>query len=211
MRTRTIAIAAAAVVILGVIAVAALRSLAPTAEAPAPTVAPAPPMAAPVDAAAPAPAAPATAAEDAPPPWARGDAALPADGTVPSAPGEALRERQMAELRASMDGLVDNALARSTESNEHVRKALDTLEAMDDPAVKAQVNLDAVRHNFEINVRMQALLTETRALRDQPASPQRDQRLEAIQREFDALRGQIRADMSPANAPVPVVPAGASG
>lgn len=205
MRTRTIAIAVGAVVVLGFLAVAAMRSVVPAPEAPADAGPTAEPVAAPVE---PVAVAPSAAADEAPPPWARGDDALPVDGTAPTTPRDPVRERQMAELRASMGALVDNALERSVESNEHVRKALDTLEAMDDPAVKAQVNLEAVRHNFEINVRMQALLKETRALQAQPASPQRDQRLQAIQNEFDVLRGQLRNDMVPAGAPVPAPPIG---
>ena len=206
MRTRTIAIAAGAAVVLGFLAVTAMRSVAPAGDAPA-AAAPAPePVATPVEPAA--TGTPSAVAEEAPPPWARGEDALAEGGEAPGIPRDPVRERQMAELRASMGALVDNALERSVESNEHVRKALDTLESMDDPAVKAQVNLEAVRHNFEINVRMQALLKETRALQAQPASPQRDQRLQAIQNEFDVLRGQLRNDMVPAGAPVPVPPIG---
>jgi hypothetical protein len=202
MRPRTLLITVAAVVLLGVLAVAALRSVAPPPDAA--------PAAAPVADASPeaetTPAAPAAvAAVEPPPPWASaasGTEALALEAP-PASPEDARRAAQMAELQQSMAVMLDDALARSAATSQHLRKALDTLEAMDDPAVKAQINLDALRHNLGVSDRMQEVARELQAQINLPRTPERQQRIEALQAEFATLQGQLRSDVARARPAAP--------
>lgn len=227
---RSVLIALGAVVIVGVVAVAALRGVAPDASAPPP--APDPTADAAANAAATAIAADASAptptnsaADDAPPPWA-GGAGATADGSTSAAAvaaPDSQRARQMAELQQSMSAVLDDALARSVSSSEHLRKALDALEAMDDPAVKAQINLPALRQNLELSVQMQGVAQQLKAEVGQPPSAERDARIEALRREFAALQARMRTDVAkgglaapmtlPAQrpAPLPLPPSGSTG
>lgn len=197
MRSRTVLILVAAVILVGVLAVAALRSVAPAPEATTPNDVAAPDPAAATGIESPAPASAAAAVEP-PPPWA--SAPVDADAQAALAPSisedDARREAQMAELRQTVSVMIDDALTRSTATSQHLRKALDTLEAMDDPAVKAQINLEALRHNLGISDRMQVVARELKSQLDNPPSPQRQQRIEALQRELATLQGQLRTDVA---------------
>ena len=181
---------------LGVLAVATLRSVAPVAPEPARSDAPAnaEPM--------PLAEAPATAVEraaaEAPPPWMAGlpaDAAA-ADGAAAASP----REQQLAALQQTMSLMVEDALQRSEANSVHMRKALDVLEAIDDPAVKAQIDLTSLRHNMEISLQMQALAREMQDTLATPKTPQRDAAIDALQVRFEGLRRQLRTEVAPAPA-----------
>lgn len=198
-RHRALAIGTVLLVGIGVLAVALLRSVAPPApDAPRPAEA--------ADAVLPAipavpPPAAASAIAEAPPPWAAG---LGADASAQAGSAEpTLRERQLAELQQSMTLMLDDAVQRSQASSAHMRKALDTLEAMDDPAVKAQIDLATLRHNMEISLQMQALAQEMRAAVATPKTPQRDAAIDALQLRFEALRHQLRTNTAPAGATAP--------
>ena len=224
---RSVLIALGAVLILGVVAVAALRGVAPEGDAVATPAAPtsAPTASADPPALAPAPAAAAT--DDAPPPWATGvDVADPSTAAAEAtAAPDAQRQRQMAELQDSMSAVLDDALERSASTAVHLRKALDTLEAMDDPAVKAKINLEALRHNLEISVRMADVSRRMKAELDQPPSDARDGRIATLREEFARLQAQLRQDVavdgsgavapttvpSQGAAPPPPTPAGSPG
>ncbi len=197
---RTLLIGIGATVVVGLLAVAALRGVAPQ---------PAEERASPAGTAAsaaaeaePAPAAPATGSTEPPPPWAN---ALPAEqpATPPADTAAARREQRMAELQQSMSAVLDDALERSVASGEHLRKALDALEAMDDPQVKAQINLEALRHNLDISVQMQGVARQMQAEIRQPRSAARDARIEELRREFARLQGQVRNDVSRTGAALP--------
>jgi hypothetical protein len=210
MRPRTLVIGVVAVVLLGLVAVWGLRRSVPPADAPPGATAGAEGTpAAPDDAMAPSPSPDATTpvVAEPPPPWALGLGEAPAVDAAPAAPAsaeEARRAAQMAKLRESMDALVGDALDRSEASTVHVRKALDALEALDDPAVKAQIDLGAVRHNLEVSARMQALLRELRQTMAEPRTPERQQRIDALRAEFQGLQAQIRTDVTPPGATLPV-------
>lgn len=210
---RTLLLVVGAVVLIGVVAVWGLRSVAGgdgSTETETGTAA-APPALAPPDhaavGAAPAPVAPAS---EAPPPWATGAAADQPAATeaATAADAEAARRAaRMAEVQQSMDALVGDALERSAASTVHVRRALDALDALDDPAVEAQIDLEAVRHNLAIGERMQALVRELRATMAEPRTPERQARIDALQAEIKALQAQVRTDLGPGAKP-PMPPAG---
>lgn len=201
MSRRPLAIGTLLFVGVGVLAVATLRSVAPVAPE-------APQYAAPANAdtdATPIPGARATAeaptAREAPPPWMTG---LPADGVAVENEGAAgPRERQLATLHQTMSLMVEDALQRSEANSVHMRKALEVLEAIDDPAVKAQIDLANLRHNMEVSLQMQALAKEMQATLATPKTPQRDAAIDALQVRFEALRNQLRIDVAPANPGAP--------
>lgn len=191
-RFRPVLIGVGAIMALGVIAVATLRSVSSGPEATA-NIAEAPIPPTPL---VPADAAPAIAgpiAPEPPPPWA---STVASDATATGEATRATRERQMAELQQSMAIVMDDALARSASSTAHLRKALDALEAMDDPAVGAQINLDALRHNLEISVQIQDVSRRMKAELNQPRSAERDARIDVLRMEFARLQGLLRADVS---------------
>jgi len=204
MRGRTMVVAVGAIVLIGLAAVVGIRSLAPADDL---TVTPSPAEGTESAGTMPAAAARADSGE-APPPWAQQD-----DGTAPAestaAPAEdRKRAQQMDQLQQTMGVLVDDALDRSEASNDHLRKALVTLEEMDDPAIKAQVNLAAVRHNLEVSIQMQALVRELQLRVAEPESPEREAHIAALKLQFLALQGQLRTDITPPGAPLPIpVPA----
>lgn len=185
----------AAAIAVGIALVLALRTAAPRNEAPAvdaPLAAPA----APTQAAA--ATTPATAGnDDAPPPWLRGDAttAPPPAATPAAAAEDPERARQMAALQQSVQGLVGVARQRSVASETYLRQALSTLEQMHDPAITAQINLEAVRQNLEISIRMQQLTEQMQQVLAQPPSEQRQQRQDALMAQLRQLQGQLRSDV----------------
>lgn len=206
---RTIVVAALVVIALGAVVVLTLRAFAPRGEAvstlPATPVAGAPVVATtavdPMGAAA-----GAGHAQEPTPPWLQPQPAA-APPEPESDPAQALRERQMARLQASMRGVVAAALARSAETSQHLRDALDTLEAMDDPAVNAQIDLTAVRHNLETSIRMQALAQQLQQVAAQPESPQRQQRIDASIAELRRLQSQLVPDVRAPGSTLPAPPA----
>jgi hypothetical protein len=133
-------------------------------------------------------------ANEALPPWMRSEEE---DAPAPAAAGadDSLRQAQLRKLDESVRGLVAASNIGVEERNRHLREALDTLEALDDPAVKAQLDLDAVRDNFEISVRMQALATRLQQIAAQPRSPERQAAIEATSAEMEALQAQMHADV----------------
>lgn len=202
---RAIVIAALVVIAIGAVVVLTLRAFAPRSDAAAP-----PPVAAAV--LAPADVQPADAsgadarAAEPPPPWlqAQPPAATP---VAPAAdPEQALRERQLAKLQASMQGVIAVATARSAETHQHLRDALDTLEAMDDPALTAQIDLAAVRHNLETSIRMQALAQQLQQIAAQPESPERQQHMDASIAELRRLQAQLRPDVRAPGSTLPAPP-----
>jgi len=188
-----------AAIAVGAALVLALRTGSPRAEAA--LEADAPRAATPAVAAAPAPA-PAPATDDAPPPWLRGETNAPA---APPSAATATREdperaRQMAALQQSVQGLVGVARQRSVASETYLRQALATLEQMNDPAITSQVNLEAVRQNLEISIRMQQLTGQLQQILTQPPGEQRQQRQEALMAQLRQLQGQLRSDVRAAPA-----------
>lgn len=133
-------------------------------------------------------------ADDPLPPWMRSTAEEEAP-PVASGADDSRRQAQLRKLDASVRGLVAASNIGAEERNRHLREALDTLEALDDPAVKAQLDLDAVRDNFEISVRMQALATRLQQIAAQPRSPERQAAIEATSREMEALQARMHADV----------------
>jgi len=204
MSPRALVIAAIAVAVLGVAAVWVLRQTATPADDPAPPadqVADAGPTPGAPQGAEPVP--PPVAAGDAPPPWATGpidDTANNAGAPAPD-PQAALRAARMADLQQSMDALVGDALGRSAASTVHLRKAIDALEALDDPAVKANIDIAALRHNLDIAERMHVLVRELRTLTAQPRTPERQARIDALQTQMQMLQAQVRTDVRPPGAP----------
>ncbi len=199
MQRRPVIIAVSVVVGIGLVAVFFLRSIAPETDAP--------PMPTPaVDAAeasAPTTAASSAGSDESAPPWATSSAdALAVEGNESAMAPK--RAQQMAQLEQTMGALVNDALSRSVASREHLLKALDTLEEMDDPTVNAQINLDALRHNLEVSSQMQTLVQELQQLVAQPESPERRQRIDALKLQFEALRSQLRTDVTPPGAPLPL-------
>ncbi|HYG05419.1 MAG TPA: hypothetical protein VD865_03290 [Stenotrophomonas sp.] len=186
----------AAAIAVGIALVLALRTAAPRNDAPAvdaPLAASAPPTQASTAATT-----PATAGnDDAPPPWLRGDAATaPPPAATPAAAAEdPERARQMAALQQSVQGLVGVARQRSVASETYLRQALATLEQMHDPAITAQINLEAVRQNLEISIRMQQLTEQMQQVLAQPPSEQRQQRQDALMAQLRQLQGQLRSDV----------------
>lgn len=196
---RAIAVAALVVIAVGFIVVLTLRAFTAPQDRSAP---PKPPIAA-------SPAAPVEATADAtpspasepPPPWLRnpvtgsGEAGAATDGDADEAAAEALRAKQMRQLRESMLGVIAATSAQSAATDQHLRDALDTLQAMDDPAVTSQINLDAVRHNLEISIRMRELARQLQRIAAEPDSPGRQQRLDATSAELRGLTSQLRRDV----------------
>ena len=128
------------------------------------------------------------------PPWMRSeeeDAPAPAAASA----DDGRRQAQLRKLDESVRGLVAASNIGVEERNRHLREALDTLEALDDPAVKKQLDLDAVRDNFEISVRMQALATRLQRIAAQPRSPERQAAIEATSAEMEALQAQMHPDV----------------
>lgn len=199
---RAIALVALVAIAIGAIVVLTLRAFTPDpdfrARGDSPTAS-APQM--PMDAVAEAEPAPAGAANgDAPPPWLAADlpGAAPAEGSTAAAAGgnpDIERQRQLRDLQASMRGVMAASAQRSAETYRHLSDALDTLEAMDDPAVTAQIDLDAVRHNLEISMRMQAAAQKLQRITAEPRSAERQQRMDAVVAELRSLQSQLRADV----------------
>ena len=145
---------------------------------------------------------PVSAPDDAPPPWLRGDTNAPAN--APRSPTltteDPERARQMATLQQSVQGLVGVARQRSAASETYLRQALATLEQMNDPAITSQVNLEAVRQNLEISIRMQQLSSQLQQILTQPPGEQRQQRQDALMAQLRQLQGQLRSDVRAAPA-----------
>lgn len=197
MSRRAWLIAVTAFVAFGLGVVALLRSVAPQPPAPARQMM----ASAPTKVTSHAKAA-ASATSESPPPWANAT-----DAVAPEAPSaDPTRERRIRELRQSVQGLVAEASQRSDASYAHLSKALDTLEAMDDPAVKARINIPAVRQNLEISMKMQALTRELQQVYAQPQSPARDAQVASISERFRALQAQLRTDVQ-AGASIAAAPA----
>lgn len=199
---RAIALSAVVVIVLGVIVVTTLRGFASHDAQPVATEAQpvAPPVA---DTPAPASATVPAAANEAPPPWAQAPAIdVPTD--APTAPSDnPVRARQMHDLQQSMQGVLAAASARSTETNQHLRKALDTLEEMNDPAVTSQIDLKALRDNLEISIQMQAVARQMQDIMTEPADPERQQRLDASMAELRRLQTGMHADVRAAGSGLP--------
>lgn len=191
---RAIAVAALVVIAIGFIVVLTLRSFTAQERVPvhadvSATAAPAAPLQAETEASS-------GRVSEPPPPWLQpGAPAVPDPSATGNTAEDALRARQMRHLQESMRGVVAAASQRSAETTQHLREALDTLEAMNDPAVTSQINLDAVRHNLEISVRMQTLAKQLQQIAAQPQSPQRQQHLDATVAELRTLQAQLRADV----------------
>lgn len=135
-------------------------------------------------------------ADDAPPPWLRDAGTAPAPTLATNTPSEdPERARQMAALQQSVQGLVGVARQRSVASEAYLRQALATLEQMNDPAITAQINLDAVRQNLETSIRMQEVSGQLQQVMSQPAGEQRQQRQEALLAQLRQLQGQLRSDV----------------
>ncbi|HUH90209.1 MAG TPA: hypothetical protein VLZ76_06085 [Lysobacter sp.] len=200
---RAIALSAVVVIVLGVIVVVTLRGFA--ARDAQPIVTPAQTAEAPV-AESSAPASPVTAADEAPPPWARGPGGPAVDvpaAAPPAADDNPVRARQMHDLQQSMQGVLAVASARSTETSQHLRKALDTLEEMNDPAVTSQIDLKALRDNLEISIEMQAVARQMQDTMAEPAGPERQQRLDANMAELRRLQTSMHADVRAAGSSLP--------
>lgn len=188
-----------AVIVLGMATVLAVRAWMPRTDAPVEVDAPLAPVVAPA-ASAPAAVAASRAGDDAPPPWLR-DA--PTAGNANTAPSAAAprpdedpeRARQLASLQQSVQGLVGVARQRSVASETYLRQALTTLEQMHDPAITAQINLEAVRQNLEISIRMQQLTEQMQQVLSQPPGEQRQQRQDALMAQLRQLQGQLRSDV----------------
>lgn len=199
---RAIALTAVVVIVAGLIVVMTLRGFATRTPADAAVM----PVATPTTAAAVTVDTPATA--EAPPPWARtqstdSDTGAPADTRSAEDPE---RAEQMRQLQQSMRGIMTETSRRSQATNDHLRNALDTLQEMNDPAVTSQINLDAVRQNLEISIKMQALAQELQQVMAEPGGPARQQRLEATLAQFRQLQSQLRQDVSAPGA-TEVIPA----
>ncbi|MGH8084314.1 MAG: hypothetical protein ACREPV_03455 [Lysobacter sp.] len=188
---RAIVLATAVVIAAGIIVVMTLRGFASRSPAPVANAADAP-IDSPI-AAAPAAASPPAATET--PPWARAQATDIEPTAAPEAAADPQRARQMQQLQHAMRGIMTEASRRSDATNDHLRKALDTLQEMNDPAVTSQVNLDAVRHNLEISIKMQDLAQELQQVMAEPGSPARQQRLDATLQQFRRLQSQLRQDV----------------
>jgi hypothetical protein len=210
---RALVLSVLLVIALGIVVVATMRSFAPDAptgevearEVAEPSVAPDPTTASTA----------VPSGDEAPPPWATGVGATAAMPASPAANApDPLRDQQMQQLQQSMQGVIAGALQRSDATNAHLRQALTTLEQMNDPAVTAQINLPAVRHNLEISLQMQALAQTLQQELAQPVSPERRQRLDATMARFRQLQAQlrtdVRADGAAAPAPVPAPAAAAA-
>lgn len=187
-----------AAIAVGIALVLVLRGASPRPQAPLEADAP---RAAPTVAATVEPAAPASTTDQAPP-WLRGDTAAPASAAAATAaPAEdPERARQMAALQQSVQGLVGVARQRSVASETYLRQALATLEQMNDPAITSQVNLEALRQNLEISIRMQQIGTQLQQILAQPPGEQRQQRQEALMAQMRQLQGQLRSDVRAAPA-----------
>lgn len=200
---RAIVLSAVVVIVLGVIVVATLRGFAsrdarPVATQAKTAVAPV------VDTTTPAGATVTAAADEAPPPWAQAPATdAPITDSPPAAGDNPVRARQMQDLQQSMQGVLAAASARSTETNLHLRKALDTLQEMNDPAVTSQIDLDALRDNLEISIQMQAVARQMQDILAEPAGPERQQRLDANMAELRRLQTSMHADVRAAGSNLP--------
>lgn len=197
-------IALGATAAVGIAAVAVTRHLAP--QEPAVPAARGTVSAPAADARPPAPAAP--AATTGTPPWARGDGA--SEDAAPPAADE--RERRMAELRQSLDKLVTFDRQRMQAQREYLLRAMDALEASDDPRVRQAFNLDAMRHNVNVALRAQELAAQLQEAYGQPESPERQARIDALTAQLRALQGQLRTDVQrqPLAATPPSAPGGAA-
>ncbi|TWI06227.1 hypothetical protein IP90_00492 [Luteimonas cucumeris] len=202
---RAIVIAALVVIVAGLIAVLTVRTLAGRNAAPvAATDAPvATSVAPPAETAT---ETPAPTTDEAPPPWATSDAASDAAQAATSTTATAtdpVRERQLRELQQAMKGVIAESTQRSAATYQHLSKALDTLEQMNDPTVTAQINLDAVRNNLDVSMRMQALAQQLQQIMTEADSPERKQRLDATMAQFRMLQSQLRSDVSAAGSSLP--------
>lgn len=204
---RVILVAAALLVVVGLVVVLTLRALATrsgTATTPPPVAAADAPA---VDSADPAPQA--ATADEAPPPWLQQDATgATADRAPQAAAADALRAQQLQQLQQSIRGVAAAASLRAKETNAHLRQALDTLEAMNDPAVTSQIDLPAVRRNLEISIQMQDVAQELQQLMQQADSPERRQQMEAKMARIRQLQTQMDPDVrTPGSTLPPLTPA----
>ena len=211
MNNRRVIVVAGALIVVGLVVVLALRALATRNDAAAP-----PPAAAAADApqASTEPAAQPAPAAEPPPPWLQQDADGAAAGAPKSTAAEALRAQQMQQLQKSMTGMVAAANLRAQETNAHMRQALDTLQAMNDPAVTSQIDIAAVRRNLEISIQMQTLAQELQQLMQQPNSEERKQQVADKMAKIRQLQTQLDPDVrAPGSTLPPLAPAipGAGG
>ncbi len=202
---RAIVLSAGVVIVLGVIVVTTLRGLAPHGTPPIATQAPA--AEARVADASAAPSATATAAAEPPPPWALASTVDVVAGEPTTRSDNPVRNRQMQDLQQSMQGVLTSASARATETNQHLRKALDTLEEMNDPAVTSQINLDALRDNLEISIKMQAMARQMQDILAEPPGPERQQRLDANMAQLRGLQTAMHPDVRAVGSSLPPVAA----
>ena len=204
MNSRRIIVIAALLIVVGLVVVLSLRAIATRSG----TATPLPPATTNAPAASNAdPAPPQTAAsEEAPPPWLQQDTNSAAADRSPQA-ADALREQQLQQLQQSMRGVAAAANLRAQETNAHLRKALDTLQAMNDPAVTSQIDLAAVRRNLEISMQMQAAAQELQQLMQQADSPERRQQMEAKMAKIRQLQSQMDPDVrAPGSTLPPLTP-----
>ncbi|MDH5821607.1 hypothetical protein QFW77_01180 [Luteimonas sp. RD2P54] len=182
---RGIWIGLAAVVLAGLAAVVGVRMLAPAPSEGTAT----PPPAVSVPGAEPPPEQRAAPAYEAPPPWLGG----PADAephTLEQARAQAEQateqsRRALAELQA-----------RSAANEAGIRASiarLDELQAAQ--GAQAGVNLDALRANLEVALRMQRITQEVQALSLQPSGADRTAAMRAKVDELNQLQGQLRYDI----------------
>ncbi|NZA24809.1 hypothetical protein H0E84_00265, partial [Luteimonas sp. SJ-92] len=135
------------------------------------------------------PAPAAAPAYEAPPPWLGGGAdAAPA--TLEQA------KAQAAEAADQSRRALADLQARSQANEAGIRASiarLDELQAGDGAA--AGVNLDALRGNLEVALRMQRITQEVQALSLQPAGAARTAAMRAKVDELNQLQGQLRYDV----------------
>lgn len=182
-----------ALIVVGALAVVALRGIGGSDDAPAPAVHTAPAQ---EPAAAPAVAPPSA---DEPMPWMQGGG-TPAGGTAIArvAAGNAPQPVVQAEI--------DRSLADIRQKSEHNIRAADDMLAQLDALEKSgkvppDLRLDALRNNLVIAKRAQSLARELAESTQLPDSPQRRQRNAEIIAELQQLQGQLRYDVAPAGLP----------
>ncbi|MQP77130.1 hypothetical protein CQ393_14700 [Stenotrophomonas sp. MYb238] len=183
-----------ALIVVGALAVIALRGISGGGDAPAPATHTAPAQ----EPAAAAAVAPSSA--DEPMPWMQGEGA-PAGGTAiaRAAAGNAPQAVAQAEI--------DRSLADIRQKSEHNIRAADDMLAQLDALEKSgkvppDLRLDALRNNLIIAKRAQSLARELAESTQLPDSPQRRQRNAEIVAELQQLQGQLRYDVAPAGLPI---------
>lgn len=136
-----------------------------------------------------------------PAPWERAQPQAPA--TVPGTSGEAGRPAAVPE---GFDADAQIATIR-TQSRQNLAmvddllREIDALEASGKAAPEMQ--LGALRQNLGIARRAQVLALELAESTQQPDTPARRQRTDAIVAELQQLQGQLRYDLMPAGLPAP--------